>query len=261
MAVNYSGAPSVRIFLLRLDPGAQPVADKIAQAMADLSDRASDQPAAQCDAPAVNCLAINPHRHWNEALAVLGSDEADRAGRLRDRARMQAYVHAHACLRLLLARHLGDTAAPAIAFAAGPAGKPRLDREPASVHFSLSYRSGFVAIALGDAPLGVDVERVEDGIDMAGIAQRFFAPDEQAHLAATSPAARRRAFFALWTRKEALVKAAGVGVDLLAACSALKSPAKLVDEHGDPRRYWVHELKSSSDHALALAVEMPGAPI
>ena len=260
MAVNHPGAPSVRIFLLRLDPRAQPIAGTIAQAMADLYDRAPHQPVGHAAAPPVISAVIDPHRHWNEALAVLEPDEAERARRLRDPARMQAYVHAHSCLRLLLARQLGDTGPAAIAFTAGPAGKPRLDRERVSVHFSISYRSGVVAIALGDAALGIDVERFEDGIDMAGIAQRFFTADERAHLSAAAPDARRREFFALWTRKEALVKAAGVGIDLLAASSALKSPATLIDEHGDPRRYWVHELESSTDHALSLAVEMPGTP-
>jgi len=261
VAVNRPGSPSVRVFLLRLEAGAPPLAATLAQAMADLDDRSPEQPAGQGGVPGVNRVCVDPDLHWSEALAVLGPDEAQRAGRLRDPARRQAYVHAHACLRLLLARRLRDTAAAAISFATGPSGKPRLDREPLPVHFSLSYRSGLVAIALGDEALGIDVERVADGIDTAGIAGRFFTPDEQAHLAATAPGARRAAFYSLWTRKEALVKAAGVGIDLLAACSALKSPATLFDEHGDPRRYRVHELELSADHALALAVETPGTPI
>src|SRR3546814_6085223 len=52
------------------------------------------------------------------------------------------------------------------------------------------------------------------GRDLAAIARRFFAPAEAAALAGFPPPLHAEAFFAIWTRKEALLKAFGGGLSL-----------------------------------------------
>ena len=95
-----------------------------------------------------------------------------------------------------------------------PLGKPFL-RNPldAAPAFSLSHTRGLVACAVTHgADVGVDVEGIDRDVDSAGIASRFFAPQEAAHLMALDEETRRGRFFELWTLKEALVKALGVGM-------------------------------------------------
>ena len=80
------------------------------------------------------------------------------------------------------------------------AGKPTLDP---TLDFSLSHCEGRVACALSaQGAVGLDVERV--GPLVAGASGLYLSPAERA-AAGTDPLA----FYALWTRKEAVAKAAG----------------------------------------------------
>ena len=62
------------------------------------------------------------------------------------------------------------------------------------------------------ADVGVDVECIDRDVEMVNIASRFFAPAEAAQLAQLDTHQQRERFFDLWTLKEALSKALGVGV-------------------------------------------------
>ena len=253
----------VRVVLAQFDAGDDVASAYGMPAMASRVAAAWRQPPAAVtadgDAPPVTAIAIHPSRHWSEAQALLTAAETDRAARLRDFRDRQTYVFAHAVLRLLLGHEL-DAQARAIEFSAGAHGKPRLDRPARPVHFSLSYRRGAVAVATGDAALGVDIEVVRPGIDMLGIGRRFFAEDEQAFLEAAPAGELAQRFFSLWTRKEALVKAAGVGIDFMPAAGALKCRATLADEYGTVNAYCVHQLASTGNHAMALAIELSHPP-
>ena len=82
-----------------------------------------------------------------------------------------------------------------------PTGKPLADH----IHFNVSHTAGLVVLALADAAVGVDVERVRPvGADMIAYVA---TPDERAGI--TVPAD----FFGVWTAKESLVKAIGTGFD------------------------------------------------
>ena len=63
-----------------------------------------------------------------------------------------------------------------------------------------------------DHDVGIDVERVRENVEHDDLARRFFAADEVRSLAALPPRLRQEAFFACWTRKEAVVKATGEGL-------------------------------------------------
>jgi 4'-phosphopantetheinyl transferase len=74
---------------------------------------------------------------------------------------------------------------------------------------SVCHAGDLVVVALTDTcEVGVDVEQVRD-IDTAAMCRHILAPGE---VAPTDPAA----FFALWTRKEAVVKATGDGIAAMA---------------------------------------------
>ena len=66
-----------------------------------------------------------------------------------------------------------------------------------------------VLCALGDAPLGVDVEGPRCSIQMA---RRFFHPREVAFAEALPPAEQTEALCRLWVAKEAFLKAEGTGL-------------------------------------------------
>ena len=143
---------------------------------------------------------------------MLSDEERAQYHRFRFAHDARDYAAAHALLRTTLSRD-GDRAPARWRFDKTANGKPFLvDHGADRASFSLSHTSGMVACAVtAGADVGVDVECVDRDVDMADIAARFFAPAEAAHLASWTPIQRDR-FFDLWTLKEALVKALGVGM-------------------------------------------------
>jgi 4'-phosphopantetheinyl transferase len=195
----------------------------------------------------------------------LSPDERERAARLRFPAHRDAFIAARVFLRAVLARHLGTDAAD-LRFGATVHGKPFLAQPAASLRFNLAHSGGLAFVAVSAAgEVGVDVERVRAGLDLDGIARRFFRPEEAAALAVLAPAQRTEAFFAVWTRKEALLKALGKGiaggVDRFGVTVDPAAPARVVAAVGGPveaARWWVADLPAGDGYRAAVAA--PGAP-
>ena len=208
---------------------------------------------------------------WQTSLAarplpdlssVLSPEELERADRFGNPARRFSFLVARATLRGVLAHELGtDTAA--LRFATGPHGKPFLENPPTDLRFNLSHSGDIVLCAVAwEREVGVDVERVKPGIDHTALARRFFSPLENEQLTSLPRALQPAAFFAAWTRKEALVKAWGVGLSLpldrFDVSVHPHRPAQLLgvrEGPGQDGRWSVHELHPGPGHAGALAVE------
>ncbi|MDB5597296.1 MAG: 4-phosphopantetheinyl transferase [Hyphomicrobiales bacterium] len=144
-------------------------------------------------------------------METLDPEEQARAERLGRRVDQQAFVAAHGLTRLLLARALGAEPAE-LRFQTGPHGKPRLSGRTMP-WFNLAHSGEWALLAISpDAEVGVDLEEMRDLPDLENVATAHFAPGELAALARLDPALRRDAFYACWTRKEAHVKALGLGL-------------------------------------------------
>lgn len=141
--------------------------------------------------------------------AALTAAETAELARLRLPARRRGFLLTRALLRHWLPAATG-TAADGLAFDRAGSGRLRL-ASPAGWHISLSHADGLAAIMVATAPCGVDIERPR-ATDTAAVARRYFAPAEQAWLAALPEGARADAFFRLWTLKEAGAKALGAGL-------------------------------------------------
>jgi 4'-phosphopantetheinyl transferase len=143
------------------------------------------------------------------ALAlVVDADERTRAACYRFARDRRRFIVRRARLRLALGACVG-VAPQALVFTANAYGKPVL---PGGPKFSLSHAGDRMMLAVGDDEVGCDLERLDDELDWRPIAEGLFTPGERAALAALSPPAGRRGFFACWTRKEAFVKALGLGL-------------------------------------------------
>lgn len=90
-------------------------------------------------------------------------------------------------------------------FLTGEHGKPLLAEFP-DIHFNLSHCSHAIACAVGDRPVGIDVESTDRHISSSLL--RYTMNDREQEEIANDP----KAFFRLWTRKEALVKMQGTGL-------------------------------------------------
>lgn len=97
-----------------------------------------------------------------------------------------------------------------------------------SLSVSLSHSGGYIAVAVGQDTVGVDVEKKRKAAP--AVAKRWFRPEENALLETLSEPERTRMFFRLWTLKEAALKYAGEGlsggletVDCLALMEAARN--------------------------------------
>jgi 4'-phosphopantetheinyl transferase len=154
------------------------------------------------------------------ALAsALNLDERERLRATRSPVARRRFIASRGQLRLLLGLSLGISPRDV------PIGQ-KLDGRPVlqpaagrpTVRFSVSHAGDDVVYALttGGA-VGIDIERTRENLDWRGLAARFFSHNEMLHLGRPSD------FYRLWTRKEAMAKAAGgslvawLGMDLASA--------------------------------------------
>jgi 4'-phosphopantetheinyl transferase len=202
---------------------------------------------------------------------TLSSDERERADKfyfMQDRAR---YVIARGLCRILLGRCLG-IAANRLRFEYGTAGKPRLARDfqQSLLHFNVAHSGSIVLVALAYRyDLGVDIERIRTDFDVDEIAQQFLSARERSSLIADVPAnGKHEAFFACWTRKEAYLKARGVGLGMpLDAFDVAFLPGQkpeLLEIRCDPaevQRWMLVDLDVTPGYKAALAVENAGVNV
>lgn len=151
-----------------------------------------------------------------QALAGCGqhlqADDLAELGATRQPAERERRLAARALLRGLLLRVAGPAAA-AGAIRRSALGAPLLG-EGGGWSVNVSHTRGLVAAAVSrGARVGMDVERHDDALDHAAVAQRFFHTGECADLARLDREAGRARFFALWTGKEAVAKALGLGLE------------------------------------------------
>jgi 4'-phosphopantetheinyl transferase len=138
---------------------------------------------------------------------------ADRFHFVNDRNR---FVAARGLLRDLLGKYLHQ--APAgLEFSYGEHGKPSLSGGNASsgLCFNLSHSAGLVVYAIAkERNLGIDVEHVRPESAGEDIARRYFSAREVSDLQTLPPEVRVEGFFHCWTRKEAYLKATGMGLQI-----------------------------------------------
>lgn len=140
--------------------------------------------------------------------ALLDEDERARAARFRFARDHRRFVVRRGRTRQWLAQVAGGDPAR-LRFAPNAHGKPEL---PGGPHFSLSHSNDTMMLAIGDAALGCDIEAIDLALDWPPLARSFFSAQENAALAALSGEEGRIAFFTCWSRKEAFVKALGLGL-------------------------------------------------
>lgn len=148
--------------------------------------------------------------HLDDARMLIDPIQAARVARQHRPADRALLTIAYACHRLLLGAGLGRPA-EAVPLLRDPLGAPRL--VDGSACTSLSHADGCIAVAMAlQGPVGVDIEPRSRAAAMAEIAAQLVHPREQQAIDALHSPARDDALLALWVRKEACLKAAGVGL-------------------------------------------------
>lgn len=149
------------------------------------------------------------------AVATLDAAEQARAARFVHELHRRRYVAAHVALRALLADATGQPAGR-LQLQDDALGKPQLVH-PIGWQFNLSHSEDWALVGLqrGKVPIGVDIEVLRPVEEALALAGRHYTPSEQAAVAAAADGVPRQlAFLRVWTRKEACLKAVGLGLRL-----------------------------------------------
>lgn len=198
-------------------------------------------------------------------LSTLAPDEQKRAMRFVFEKDRRHFTVARGILRALLGHYLRVPAAT-ICFTYNAYGKPSLQSPavPPALCFNLahSHEMALYAFSYGRES-GVDIEYMRDLAldDYLLMARNHFSPGEYTRLLALPESARKQAFFNCWTRKEAYIKARGMGLsialDTFDVSFVPDEPAALLSSREAP--YTVNSWSLSipsvpSDYAAALVV-------
>lgn len=189
---------------------------------------------------------------------VLDAQEKDRASRFYFDEHRRRFIIAHAATRFILASYLGIAAAD-VRFELNSYGKPSL-RSASTPVFSLSHshEKALFAVA-GDGEIGVDIEWSRN-LRHVDLAERYFSAIERDALDQLAADKKIEGFFSCWTRKEAYIKAKGLGLSIpLNAFSVEASPdlpAALIESRyvpDDAERFQIWDLPVIAGYTAALA--------
>ena len=146
-------------------------------------------------------------------------------------------VDGRTIVQLVAARHLGVDPAD-IEIDRADRGKPRLGGAPSPFAFNLSDADDHVAAAFGlGLEIGVDIERADRRtVEPERFARRVLSVAEQAAIEGLEGDALDRALIRMWTRKEAVLKAAGHG--LRRELADIDTVADVVMLDGSPWNCW-----------------------
>jgi 4'-phosphopantetheinyl transferase len=194
--------------------------------------------------------------HWE---SILSRDEKARADRFHFRNDRNRFVAARGFLRDLLGGYLQKPPA-SLEFSYGNHGKPALAEPSASsgLSFNLSHSAGLAVYAIArNRNLGIDVEHIRPESAGENIATRYFSAREVEELRSLPTQERVQAFFDCWTRKEAYLKATGMGLqiplDRFAVSLSPGQPAQFLE--GVEPRWHLAACNTVEGYAAAIAYD------
>lgn len=141
----------------------------------------------------------------------LSAQELEKAQRFRFIKDQHRYILTHGMLRTILGKYLKSEPSE-IEFISNEFGKPSLSEKFKKIHFNLSHCSGISVLAFSaKSEIGIDIEKIDPEFDFDLIAKAHFSQTENSFIHEIQGEEPKR-FYTLWTRKEAILKAVGMGI-------------------------------------------------
>lgn len=152
--------------------------------------------------------------NWlDNEIKFLSEDELLRANRYRFEVHRNRFIASRSRLRQILSWYV-DITPENLTFAYKEHKKPILSEPTSHLSFNISHSEdiALLAVTLNHA-IGIDIEKNQSTYNEA-VAKRYFSSIEYAELMQLEETKRAAAFYRLWSRKEAIVKATGKGLSI-----------------------------------------------
>ena len=197
---------------------------------------------------------------------LLSEDEYQRAMRYYRPVDRDRFIVGRGILRKIISAYLALPPGQ-LQFTYNEYGKPAVsdDQNDRALNFNLSHSAELIlyAVTIGRV-VGIDIEYIREDFATLEIAEHFFSKDEVAVLKSLPTDQRTIGFFNCWSRKEAFIKAKGMGVsyplDRFTVSLAPDGPPALLkvdDDNREVARWKMFELKPGVGYAAALIAAEP----
>lgn len=150
----------------------------------------------------------NHESEVSHLLKYLSKQEKERANRYHFTKDKNRFTICRALLKILLAKTTNLDVSK-VSIEKDENKKPYLSSHP-HLFFNVAHTEGCGLIAISNKPIGVDIEKINPSFDYSKILEQVFTGIEIAEL--MNSEFPLRAFYHQWTRKEAVVKAMGIGI-------------------------------------------------
>ncbi|HLK29783.1 MAG TPA: 4'-phosphopantetheinyl transferase superfamily protein [Puia sp.] len=142
---------------------------------------------------------------------ILSSDEHERASKYHQQKDTDRFLVSRIALRILLSRYL-KIPPQEIGFVKDENKKPYIENKgKENLHYNVSHSGDCILIAISNSEVGADIEKIDEDFPYQEIMIQNFSAIEMQFINSTKKSAEN--FYALWTRKESLLKATSKGID------------------------------------------------
>lgn len=198
-----------------------------------------------------------------KALEWLNAEERVRSYRYLNAGARRRFTLCRAALRAVLCSRLACNGQQ-LTFGTSSYGKPfaRVDEKPNPISFNVSHGGSHGLIAVAPrGRLGVDIEERISRDDLSNLTHAVLGPSEEREFSLLCGNRRIHFFFRMWTLKEALIKALGVGFSQDPAKFEVPLAVRRGAKTGTlrlphlPRTEWRVDDLGTDDFAAAVAIE------
>lgn len=223
-------------------------------------------------------IHLPDHRKDTDSCrTLLNREEIERASKFLKPGDSDGFILCRGLLRRILGDCLNTNPAELV-FNRNAQGKPFLQDSRLEFNVSHSRDRLLIAVTAGRA-VGVDIEFRRSGLNFASIAKRWFAPEEQKFFQTLDPSSAREAaltrgsdhrerqkpeevFFEIWAKKEAYVKALGIGIyKELNTFAVPLGETPFFPSIGKDGQWFFQTLEIDSGYAAAVVSEAPPVPV
>lgn len=203
----------------------------------------------------------SPQRELEPFYHILSEDEKEKTNSYQFRQHQTKYIITHGILRMLLAFY-SNSDPEKLQYIYSSYGKPHLWNNP-EITFNISYSNEIGIFAFGfRQPIGIDIEYIRPMPDLQPMTDLLLSEAEKKHITNSSDLSGLNLFYKFWTRKEALVKAAGIGLSYpvrqisvsLEKEEVVEIPNVCTEKSGEGK-WFVYELQNLKPYEGVLATK------